>query len=86
MKRIALVSAFLVLAVPWITHACPGCSEALFDPAQGAARVGTLRGYLVSIVVLLGVPALMIGGVALAVMRASQRLRRARALVDTHKT
>ena len=86
MKRIALWSVLIMLAVPWIAHACPGCSEALFDPAQGAARVGTLRGYLVSIVVLLGVPALMIGGVALAVVRASRRARRGRAIVDTHET
>ena len=73
MKRIALWSVVIVLAVPWIAHACPGCSEALFDPAQGAARVGTLRGYLVSIVVLLGVPALMIGAISVAIFRARHR-------------
>ena len=57
-------------------YACPGCSEALFDPAQGAARVGTLRGYLISIVMLLGIPVLMIAWVAMAVARASRRRRR----------
>ena len=80
--------AWMVLAVCvlWTVRAwaCPGCSEALFDPAQGAARVGTLRGYLVSILVLLGMPVLMIGGVTVAVMRAARRARRARSVVDTH--
>ena len=78
----------LLSSVFWssVVHACPGCSEALFDPAQGAARAGSLRGYLVSIIVLLGAPALMIGGVTLAVMRASRRAQRGRPTVDTHGT
>ena len=86
MKRLVWCSVCLLLLAPCVAWACPGCSEALFDPAQGAARVGSLRGYLVSIIVLLGVPALMIGGVTLAVMRASRRAQRGRSVVDTHGT
>ena len=86
--RLAVVCCLLSVVCLWAVsaQACPGCSEALFDPAQGAARVGTLRGYLVSIVVLLGVPVLMIGGMAMAVVRASRRARRGRSIVDTHGT
>ena len=86
--RLAVVCCLLSVVLLWAfsVQACPGCSEALFDPAQGAARVGSLRGYLVSIIVLLGVPALMIGGVTLAVVRASRRAQRGRPTVDTHGT
>ena len=82
----AVVSLSIFLALPLIAVGCPGCSEALFDPSQVAARIGTLRGYLISIMVLLGIPALMIAGVATAVVRASRRLRRRRSIVDTHGT
>ena len=70
----AVLAAYVAIS-PAIVWACPGCSEALFDPTQAAATAGTLRGYLVSIVVLLGLPVLMIGGIALALRRASRARR-----------
>ncbi len=63
--------------------ACPLCKEALFDPAQAKQTAGTAKGYAVSISLLLGMPVLLIGGVALALLR-GRRLTQARR-VDTRK-
>ncbi|HBQ38822.1 MAG: hypothetical protein A3B73_00525 [Omnitrophica WOR_2 bacterium RIFCSPHIGHO2_02_FULL_63_39] len=60
----------LVTAVAW---ACPLCKEALFDPSGTAAQSGVVRGYAFSIAALLGVPALMIGGIAWRLARAARR-------------
>ena len=59
-------------AVAW---ACPLCSQALFSPGETAAQVGTLKGYLVSVAALLGLPLAMIGGIALWIVRASRRAK-----------
>jgi hypothetical protein len=68
----------LLLVFPLMAAGCPGCSEALFDPAQAAIKAGTLRGYLISIALLLGLPVAMVAGVAVALSRASRRSQRVR--------
>ena len=77
MDKMKRAACWLLCAVCFLwtvcAWACPGCSEALFDPTQGAARVGTLRGYLLSIIVLLGVPVVMIGAIVVAIVRAQRR-------------
>lgn len=61
--------------------ACPGCKEALYDPAQSKQVAATAKGYAISISLLLGVPVLLIGGVATAIVRQ----RRPSGRVDTRK-
>ncbi len=58
-----------------VVFACPLCSQALFSPGETTAQVGALKGYLVSIVALLGLPLVMIGGIAVWVVRASRRTK-----------
>ncbi len=59
-----------------VARACPGCSEALFDPAQAEQAVRTARGFAWSIYTLLAVPLLLVAGVATLIVRASRRVRR----------
>lgn len=63
----------LVLLWSGLAWACPLCKEALFDPAQARQLAGTAKGYAVSIALLLGVPLLMIGGIAAAIFRSRRR-------------
>ncbi len=57
-------------------EACPGCKEALFDPAQLQQKLSTAKGYALSIGVLLSVPLVLLGGIVTMVVRA--RRNRAR--------
>ncbi len=68
-----LPSAFYLL--PSVVWACPMCKEALFDPGQAAAQSGLVRGYAVSIAAMLSVPALIIGGIGLAIARSARRVK-----------
>lgn len=63
----------LYVAFPSIAEACPGCKEALFDPAQLPQRLRTARGYAWSIAALLGVPLTLIGGLTLWVVKSQRR-------------
>lgn len=58
-----------------VAWACPMCKEALFDPGQAAAQSGLVRGYAVSIAAMLGVPALIIGGIGVVIARSARRMR-----------
>ena len=62
-----------VLGLPAFAWACPGCKEALFDPGQLSQKLATARAYSLSVGLLLLVPASLILGVAVAVIRASRR-------------
>ena len=62
--------------LPLSAWACPLCGEALFGVGDATARRGLFYGYLVSIVILLGVPALLIGGLVLLIRRASRQAKR----------
>ncbi|MBI3321509.1 MAG: hypothetical protein HYZ91_04485 [Candidatus Omnitrophica bacterium] len=56
--------------------ACPGCKEALFDPAHLTQRLSTARGYALSIALLLAMPVGLVSGVTLLVVRAQRRSKR----------
>ena len=60
--------------------ACPGCKDALFDPGQIAQRVTTARGYALSIGLLLGMPALLLTGIAALIVRSR---RKSQTRIDT---
>ncbi len=79
MKRLGII-LLLLIADCWLliaeVLACPGCSEALFDPAQAEQAVRTARGFAWSIYTLLAVPVLLVAGIATLIVRASRRVRR----------
>ena len=58
---------------PAVTWACPLCKELLTDPGQFSQKLATAKGYAASILLLLSVPALLIGGVTLLVVRSHRR-------------
>ncbi|MDP3703448.1 MAG: hypothetical protein Q8R78_03585 [Candidatus Omnitrophota bacterium] len=58
---------------PGVAWACPTCKEALFDPGQLQQTLATAKGYAMSIVLFLSVPALLIGGVTLLIVRSHRR-------------
>ena len=66
----------------WLYHgmpnaeACPGCKEALTDPAELPQRLASARGYALSIGLLLTIPAVLVGGLTTIVIRAARRNRR----------
>lgn len=61
---------FLLSGVSW---ACPMCKEALGDPAQAQAVTRVARGYAVSIAALIGMPFILVSGVAMLIVRANRR-------------
>jgi hypothetical protein len=68
---ISVLSVWLVW--PAITWACPLCKEILTDPGQVVQKLATAKGYAASILLMLSVPALLIGGVTLLVVRSHRR-------------
>lgn len=63
---------FLVLAA---AHACPGCADALVEPAQLPQRVSAAKGYNASIALFLLVPFGLVGVVWVSIARASRQHR-----------
>ena len=61
-----------LLAMP-TANACPGCKEALFDPGALPQKLATARGYNWSILLLLLMPALLVGGLTGAVVWSHRR-------------
>ena len=53
--------------------ACPACKEALFDPSQLHQKLSAAKGYALSIMLLLLVPSVLVGGITLLIVRASRR-------------
>ena len=68
-------TALLVLLFPAAALACPACKEALFDPGQLKQTLATAKGYAMSILLLLSMPAVLIGGTAALIVRAHRRQR-----------
>jgi heme/copper-type cytochrome/quinol oxidase subunit 2 len=66
-------SAIALLLLAPVALACPLCAEALFSPGESAAKSRLLWGYVVSVVTLLGIPVLLVGGIAIAITRAARR-------------
>ena len=75
MKRILLFTGLLLFIFSTVSWACPLCKEALFDPSQLQANLATAKGYAASILLLLSVPALLIGGVTALIIRSHRRQR-----------
>ena len=65
---------FLAL-FPIVAMACPMCKESLFDPGQLPQKLSTARGYALSIGLMLAVPAALIAGVTMLVVRAARRAK-----------
>ena len=68
-----------LLLFPSLVSACPGCKEALFEPGKLSQNLATARGYALSIALLLGVPAALLGTITLLVVRARRKSR----IIDT---
>ena len=56
-------------------EACPGCKEAFFDPQQLPQRIASAKGYALSILMLLAVPTVLIGGIVWAIVANSRQPR-----------
>lgn len=69
---LSAISLAFFLNLPSVL-ACPLCKEALFDPAQAKQAASTAKGYAISISLLLGMPVLLLGSVAFAVIRRRPR-------------
>ena len=69
-----LLTAYFVLAETAVL-ACPLCKEALFSPGEAAAQSRVVQGYAISIAVLLGIPILLVGGLALWLVRSARRTK-----------
>lgn len=63
---------FLFTGVAW---ACPMCKEALGDPARPHTVTRAAKGYAVSIAALIGMPFLLVGGLATLIVRGHRRAR-----------
>ena len=53
--------------------ACPGCKEALFDPGKLSEKLATSKAYAISIGLMLAMPFLLVGTIALKIVRARTR-------------
>ena len=68
-----LLLPFTFYLLPSTGWSCPGCKEALFDPAQLPQKLATAKGYAISIGLLLTVPAALIGGLIALIIHAQRR-------------
>ena len=66
-------TVLLVLLFPAAALACPLCKEILMDPGKLSETLSTAKGYALSIGVMLSIPALLIGGVTLLIVRSHRR-------------
>jgi len=66
-------TVLLALLFPVAAWACPLCKEILMEPGKLSETLATAKGYAASILLLLGVPAILVGGVAALVIRAHRR-------------
>jgi len=67
------VLVYLMLYHAPLAHACPMCKEALLDPAGAQTVTRAAKGYAMSIAALVGMPFVLVGGVAMLIVRASRR-------------
>ncbi len=75
---VVLPFTFYLLPSLWSPDvaACPWCKGALFSPGEAAAKSGLAKGYALSIAALLGIPLLLVGGIAFAVIRSMRHAPR----------
>ena len=76
MRRIArgaALAASLFCLSATAAMACPGCKEALLNPGQLHEKLLAAKGYALSIGVLLAVPAALIGGIAIMIIRTARK-------------
>ena len=78
-----MIGALVLCLAPALARACPGCKEALFEPGKIGQNLSTARGYALSIMLMLAVPLLLVGGITTLVLRA--RRRSPRSGIDTPK-
>ena len=77
----ARFAILFVLAALWTgfcgagsVYACPGCKEAVLDgPEETERKLSTAKGYMISILFMLAVPAGLVGTVAYSVMKNIRR-------------
>jgi hypothetical protein len=71
------LAGFLVFwwLAPAVVMACPLCKDILADAGKLAETLATAKGYAASILLLLSVPAVLVGGVATLIIRARHRRR-----------
>ena len=69
---LAVLAFVLFTGAAW---ACPMCKEALTDPARPHSVSRAAQGYAVSIAALIGMPFLLVGGVAALIVRGHRRAR-----------
>lgn len=74
---VTALSLTLIAASVAAAWACPTCKEALFEPEQLAQKLSTAKGYALSIALLLTMPAVLVSGVAMLVVRAHRQKRAA---------
>lgn len=74
-RIVALALLMVLLALPSLAQACPGCKEALGsnDPHQ----LSIVRGYFWSILFMMSMPFLLIGSFCLYMWREVRRARQA---------
>ena len=72
-QKLLMLAGLFFFVSSGIAWACPLCKEILTDPGQVVQKLSLAKGYAVSILLLLGVPALLIGGVTLLVVRSHRR-------------
>ncbi len=68
----ALGSLAVVTAARAVS-ACPMCKELLFEPGQITQRLSMASGYAIAIGLMLGMPIVLVGGVAVLLIRARRR-------------
>ena len=75
MRNCVFVLTILVglLGLVTASMACPDCKEALFDPHQIQQKLSTARGYAISIGMFLSVPAGLVGGLTMLILRSRRR-------------
>jgi hypothetical protein len=74
-RRAAGLLVFVLFLFTGVAWACPMCKEALVDPARPHAVTRAAKGYAVSIAALIGMPFLLVGGVAALIVRGHRRAR-----------
>ena len=75
MTRFLWCSAVALMGLAERAWACPGCKEALVDPAELPQRLAAAKGYAASIGLMLVVPLSLVGGLTAVIVRSSRRQR-----------
>ena len=70
-----MVLGFALFGPSTAAEACPSCKDMLVDPEQLAQRLGMARGFAWSIGLLIGMPALLVGGLTVRLIRAHRHRR-----------